>query len=54
MGLLSAFTTGWWGRFGERHGRTKVLFFATLGLFLTYVHVNNFHLVGHSRLLSAI
>ncbi|KAJ7931538.1 major facilitator superfamily-domain-containing protein [Mycena leptocephala] len=35
MGLLSAFTTGWWGRFGERHGRTKVLFFATLGLFLT-------------------
>jgi MFS family permease len=44
MGLLSAFTTGWWGRFGERHGRTKVLFFATLGLFLTYVHVNNFSL----------
>ncbi|KAJ7639855.1 major facilitator superfamily domain-containing protein, partial [Mycena polygramma] len=35
MGLLSALTTGWWGRFGERHGRTKVLAFATLGLFLT-------------------
>lgn len=37
MGLLSALTTGWWGHFGERHGRTKVLAIATLGLFLTYV-----------------
>ncbi|KAJ7104103.1 major facilitator superfamily-domain-containing protein [Mycena belliarum] len=35
MGLLSAFTTGWWGQFGERHGRTKVLAIATVGLFLT-------------------
>ncbi|KAJ6619792.1 major facilitator superfamily domain-containing protein [Mycena sp. CBHHK59/15] len=35
MGLLSALTTGWWGHFGERHGRTKVLAIATLGLFLT-------------------
>ncbi|KAJ7707662.1 major facilitator superfamily domain-containing protein [Mycena rosella] len=35
MGLLSALTTGWWGRFGERHGRTKVLAIASLGLFLT-------------------
>ncbi|KAJ7723459.1 major facilitator superfamily domain-containing protein [Mycena maculata] len=35
MGLLSAFTTGWWGHFGERHGRTKVLAMATFGLFLT-------------------
>lgn len=37
MGLLSALTTGWWGHFGERHGRTKVLATATFGLFLTYV-----------------
>lgn len=37
MGLLSALTTGWWGHFGERHGRTKVLAIATFGLFLTYV-----------------
>jgi hypothetical protein len=37
MGLLSALTTGWWGHFGERHGRTKVLAAATLGLFLTCV-----------------
>jgi len=37
MGLLSALTTGWWGHFGERHGRTKVLALSTLGLFLTYV-----------------
>ncbi|KAF8905118.1 major facilitator superfamily domain-containing protein [Gymnopilus junonius] len=35
MGLLSALTTGWWGHFGERHGRTRVLAVATLGLFLT-------------------
>jgi hypothetical protein len=35
MGLLSVLTTGWWGRFGERHGRTSVLALSTLGLFLT-------------------
>ncbi|THH32789.1 hypothetical protein EUX98_g1421 [Antrodiella citrinella] len=34
-GLLSALTTGWWGHFGERHGRTRVLAASTLGLFLT-------------------
>lgn len=37
MGLLSAFTTGWWGHFGEQYGRTRVLAASTLGLFLTYV-----------------
>jgi hypothetical protein len=36
-GALSALTTGWWGHFGERHGRTKVLAVSTLGLFLTCV-----------------
>ncbi|KAG6909060.1 hypothetical protein DXG01_002213 [Tephrocybe rancida] len=35
MGLLSALTTGWWGHFGERHGRTKVLAIVTFGSFLT-------------------
>ncbi|KAL6307471.1 MFS general substrate transporter [Sparassis latifolia] len=35
MGVLSALTTGWWGHFGELHGRTRVLAAATLGLFLT-------------------
>ncbi|KAF9532509.1 major facilitator superfamily domain-containing protein [Crepidotus variabilis] len=35
MGLLSALTTGWWGGFGERHGRTRVLAISTLGLLLT-------------------
>ncbi|KZP25097.1 MFS general substrate transporter [Athelia psychrophila] len=34
-GVLSALTTGWWGHFGERHGRTRVLALATLGLFIT-------------------
>ncbi|KAJ7650210.1 hypothetical protein FB45DRAFT_779197 [Roridomyces roridus] len=34
MGLLSALTTGWWGRFGERHGRTRILAISTLGLLL--------------------
>lgn len=35
MGFLSALTTGWWGGFGERHGRTRVLAISTLGLLLT-------------------
>ncbi|KAF9565265.1 MFS general substrate transporter [Agrocybe pediades] len=35
MGFLSALTTGWWGHFGERHGRTRVLAISTFGLFLT-------------------
>ncbi|KAJ6463249.1 major facilitator superfamily-domain-containing protein [Mycena vitilis] len=37
MGLLSALTTGWWGHFGERHGRTRVLAIASFGWFLTDV-----------------
>lgn len=36
MGFLCAITTGWWGRYGERHGRTRVLAASTLGLMLTY------------------
>jgi hypothetical protein len=35
MGLLSTLTTGWWGHFSERHGRTKVLALSSLGIFLT-------------------
>lgn len=35
MGTLSALTTGWWGHFGEQHGRNRVLAVATVGLFLT-------------------
>ncbi|KAJ7265904.1 major facilitator superfamily domain-containing protein [Mycena haematopus] len=35
MGLLSALTTGWWGQFGERFGRTKVLAICTFGWFLS-------------------
>jgi MFS family permease len=35
MGLLSVLTTGWWGHFGERYGRVKVLALSTLGLVLT-------------------
>ena len=41
MGTLSALTTGWWGHFGERHGRTRVLAAATLGLFLTFVFLSS-------------
>jgi hypothetical protein len=37
MGFLSAITTGWWGRFSERHGRTRVLAICTFGLFMTWV-----------------
>lgn len=35
MGTLSALTTGWWGRLGERVGRTRVLAAAIGGMFLT-------------------
>lgn len=35
VGTLCALSTGWWGHFGERHGRTKVLAAATLGLLIT-------------------
>ena len=37
MGVLSALTTGWWGHFGENHGRTRVLAVSTFGLFMTFV-----------------
>lgn len=37
MGIMSALTTGWWGHFGERHGRTRVLAASTFGLLLTSV-----------------
>ncbi|TRM68665.1 major facilitator superfamily domain-containing protein [Schizophyllum amplum] len=45
MGFLSALTTGWWGHFGERHGRTKVLALSTFGMLLTDIV---FILVGTS------
>lgn len=37
MGVLSALTTGWWGHFSERYGRTKVLAASSFGLLITYV-----------------
>ncbi|KDQ59197.1 hypothetical protein JAAARDRAFT_655672 [Jaapia argillacea MUCL 33604] len=55
-GTLSALTTGWWGHFGEQHGRTRVLAFATLGLLLTdvmFILVSTPHnpLAGHGHKL---
>ncbi|EMD33326.1 hypothetical protein CERSUDRAFT_57074 [Gelatoporia subvermispora B] len=58
MGALSALTTGWWGHFGERHGRTRVLAASTLGLFLTdlmFILVSTPHSIfaahGHKLLI---
>ncbi|KAI5998873.1 major facilitator superfamily domain-containing protein [Pisolithus albus] len=56
MGALSALTTGWWGHFGERHGRTRVLGIASFGLFMTdlifiLVVTPNNPLAGHSHKL---
>ncbi len=53
MGTLSALTTGWWGSFGERHGRTRVLAVSTMGLFLTFVVyiLGDFSALTHSMLL---
>ncbi|TBU42587.1 major facilitator superfamily domain-containing protein [Dichomitus squalens] len=58
MGVLSALTTIWWGGFGERHGRTKVLAVATFGLFMTdlmFILVSTPHSIfaahGHKLLI---
>ncbi|KAI0364325.1 MFS general substrate transporter [Pilatotrama ljubarskyi] len=58
MGTLSALTTGWWGSFGERYGRTKVLAAATMGLFMTdlvFILVSTPHSIfaahGHKLLI---
>ncbi|OSX59092.1 hypothetical protein POSPLADRAFT_1173348 [Postia placenta MAD-698-R-SB12] len=58
MGVLSALTTGWWGHFGELHGRTRVLAAATMGLFLTdltFILVSTPHSIwashGHKLLI---
>jgi len=58
MGFLCAITTGWWGRYGERHGRTRVLAAATLGLMLTdlifiVVSTRTESLHGHKLLIVA-
>ena len=36
MGVLSVCTTSWWGHYGQKHGRTKVLAASTLGTLFTY------------------
>ncbi|KAF9243507.1 major facilitator superfamily domain-containing protein [Melanogaster broomeanus] len=59
MGALSTITTGWWGHFGERYGRTRVLAISTLGLFLTdlaFILVSTPHnpLADHSHKLLII
>ncbi|RDX44016.1 hypothetical protein OH76DRAFT_1541666 [Lentinus brumalis] len=58
MGVLSALTTGWWGHFGETHGRTRVLAVSTFGLFMTdlvFILVSTPHSVfaahGHKLLI---
>ncbi|KAI0706765.1 major facilitator superfamily domain-containing protein [Cerioporus squamosus] len=58
MGVLSAMTTGWWGHFGETHGRTRVLAVSTFGLFMTdlvFILVSTPHSVfaahGHKLLI---
>ncbi|TFK36324.1 major facilitator superfamily domain-containing protein [Crucibulum laeve] len=35
MGILSCVTTGWWGAFSDRHGRTRVMGISIVGLLLT-------------------
>ena len=60
MGALSALTTSWWGSFGERYGRTRVIAITTLGLFLTdltFILVSTPHTIfathGHKFLIVA-
>ncbi|KAJ3539408.1 hypothetical protein NMY22_g4751 [Coprinellus aureogranulatus] len=35
MGVLSLLTTGWWGAFSDRHGRTTILGISLFGLLIT-------------------
>ncbi|KAH9484438.1 putative membrane protein [Psilocybe cubensis] len=35
MGILSLLTTGWWGAFSDRHGRTRVMGISILALLIT-------------------
>ncbi|KAJ6623481.1 hypothetical protein B0H10DRAFT_2162474 [Mycena sp. CBHHK59/15] len=35
MGVLGCLTTGWWGSFSDRHGRTRIIGLSVLGLLLT-------------------
>ena len=35
MGILSVCSTTWWGHYGQKHGRTKVLAASTLGVLFT-------------------
>lgn len=35
VGVLSVCTTAWWGHYGQKHGRTKVLAASTLGALFT-------------------
>jgi hypothetical protein len=35
MGILSVFSTTWWGHYGQKHGRTKVIAASTFGLITT-------------------
>ncbi|RDB23050.1 putative membrane protein C14C4.07 [Hypsizygus marmoreus] len=44
MGILSCVTTGWWGAFSDRHGRTRVMGLSIVGLLITDF---NFIFVSH-------
>ncbi|KAJ6597071.1 major facilitator superfamily domain-containing protein [Mycena vulgaris] len=35
MGVLGCLTTGWWGSFSDRHGRTRILGLTIFGLLIT-------------------
>ena len=36
-GFFSVCSTTWWGHYGQKHGRTKVLVASTFGLLTTYI-----------------
>lgn len=53
MGILSVCSTTWWGHYGQKHGRTKVLAASTLGLLSTdlafaFASSTSSHLSRHS------
>jgi len=53
-GFFSVCSTSWWGHYGQKHGRTKVLVASTLGLLTTYIPSFTPLPLTHSRLFTVI
>jgi len=56
VGVLSALTTGWWTSFSDKHGRTKVMAMALIGILFTdvmFIMATNYsrYIIGGHQIL---